>query len=310
MRDSGRAMSQMTLDGSTRQQKLYDYSIEVLRIAEPPEGYYLATSFGKDSIVAQRLCDEAGVKYDAHHNVTGIDPPELISFGRKYYPNVERNMYPKIKLNGRMVPGSMWRLIEKHNSLPMRHIRYCCEVLKEGHGIGRRCVMGLRAAESNRRKRQVAPIGNRATPRDKFSKGEALRIFDLEEMHRMFDADDISGTMHQCDLKSKLTVSPMYYWEDSDLWDFIRDRGLPYCTLYDEGFKRLGCIGCPNGGKKGKEMDFERWPKFRDMYIRAIERIMKEKGAYKNFISAEDVLEWWINDSKQDKTMNSQISLL
>ena len=86
---------QLALDGSTRQQKLYDYSIEILRIAEPPEGYYLATSFGKDSIAVQRLCDEAGVKYDAHTSVTGIDPPELIYFGREHYPDVKREMYKK-----------------------------------------------------------------------------------------------------------------------------------------------------------------------------------------------------------------------
>ena len=90
---------QMTMDGSTRQQKLYDDAISLLKMTCPPEGFYMATSFGKDSIVAHRLCKEAGVKFDAHTNVTGIDPPELIWFGRKEYPEVKREL-----------PGiSMWQ---------------------------------------------------------------------------------------------------------------------------------------------------------------------------------------------------------
>ena len=133
---------QIELDGSTRQQKLYDNAIELLRMAEPAEGYYLATSFGKDSIAAHRLCDEAGVRYDAHHNITGIDPPEMVCFGRKHYPDVERHR-PRM---------TMWRLIEKRGILPLRHMRFCCEVLKEGGGLGRVCVMGIRAEESGRRK--------------------------------------------------------------------------------------------------------------------------------------------------------------
>ena len=42
-------------------------AIEVLRTFEPREGYYLAFSGGKDSIVIKALCDLAGVKYDAHY---------------------------------------------------------------------------------------------------------------------------------------------------------------------------------------------------------------------------------------------------
>ena len=74
---------QIHMDGSTRQQKLYDNAIDLLRMTCPPEGFYLATSFGKDSIVAHRLLDEAGEKYDAHKNHTSVDPPRHVDFGRK-----------------------------------------------------------------------------------------------------------------------------------------------------------------------------------------------------------------------------------
>ena len=54
-----------------------------------PEGYYLAFGGGKDSIVIKRLADMAGVKYDAHHSLTTIDPPELIHFIKEHHPDVK-----------------------------------------------------------------------------------------------------------------------------------------------------------------------------------------------------------------------------
>lgn len=56
-----------------------------LRFLQPPEGYYVAFSGGKDSMVILDLVKRAGVKYDAHHNLTTVEPPELIYFIRKNY---------------------------------------------------------------------------------------------------------------------------------------------------------------------------------------------------------------------------------
>ena len=41
-------------------------AIDRFKTFEPPEGYYLAFSGGKDSVVIKALADMAGVKYDAH----------------------------------------------------------------------------------------------------------------------------------------------------------------------------------------------------------------------------------------------------
>ena len=53
-------------------------AVEFLREHEPPEGYQLCFSGGKDSIVMRNLADIAGVKYKALFNCTTIDPPPHI----------------------------------------------------------------------------------------------------------------------------------------------------------------------------------------------------------------------------------------
>jgi len=55
-------------------------AIERLRAFEPPEGYRLAYSGGKDSAVIKKLAEMAGVKFEARYECTSCDPPELVRF--------------------------------------------------------------------------------------------------------------------------------------------------------------------------------------------------------------------------------------
>ena len=126
-------------------------SLERIKAFCPPEGYYLAFSGGKDSVVCKRLLDMAGVKYDATYRVTSVDPPELVRFIKEQHPDVTREV-PRDK-DGK--PITMWNLIPRKLMPPTRLVRYCCSELKESGGDGRMTVTGVRWAESvNRRTNQ------------------------------------------------------------------------------------------------------------------------------------------------------------
>ena len=56
-------------------------AIAYLREHEPPEGYYVGFSGGKDSICTLELCRMAGVKHEAFYSCTRIDPPEIVFSG-------------------------------------------------------------------------------------------------------------------------------------------------------------------------------------------------------------------------------------
>ena len=114
-------LKELTLEGEIDKVQI---AINRLKLHEPPEGYYVAFSGGKDSCVILDLVKRAGVKYDAHYNLTTVDPPELVQFIRREYPEAweHRNKPEK----------SMWDLIVQKRMPPTRLVRYCCQYLKEG----------------------------------------------------------------------------------------------------------------------------------------------------------------------------------
>ncbi len=120
-------------------------SIAIMREWEPAEGYWLAFSGGKDSVVLYDLAERSGVNFEAHYNLTTIDPPELVQFIRRQYPQITVDK-PEL---------SFWDHVacvpQSRGGLPLRHRRWCCEELKEKGGIGRTVLTGVRAAESNSR---------------------------------------------------------------------------------------------------------------------------------------------------------------
>jgi phosphoadenosine phosphosulfate reductase len=261
-------------------------AIDRLRSFEPEEGYYLCFSGGKDSQCIYHLAEEAGVKFDAHYNITGIDHPELVYFIRENYPNVERHMYKR----------SMFRLIED-KGVPTRLKRFCCSELKEHGGEGRICVTGVRWAESNKQKANRKPFEIMT------SKVEDKKLFnDNDEERMMFET---------CMQKGKRIVNPIVDWDDEDVWEYIESRGIKYCKLYDEGYDRLGCIGCPLASNQAIEL--ERNPKFYDNYLKAIGRFVpkylercRKKGRKPFLDNAKDWMEWWVYKSVNGKPIQGQ----
>lgn len=273
-------------------------SIQRMKAFEPPEGYLLAFSGGKDSVVLKALADMAGVKYTAHYNVTSVDPPELVRFIREKYQDVAWE-YPRYN-DGKRI--TMWNLIPLKNYPPTRAMRYCCSMLKERFGAGRYTLTGVRWAESNRRAAAhgllTMPNARPKTTPDGFERSKRGGII-LNN-----DNDDARRVLETCYAKQKKMVNPIVDWEDSDIWEFIKAENIPYCGLYDEGFKRLGCIGCPMAGKHRK-IEFERWPRYKQLYLNAFAQMQEARVAagkaplcadWVQDPTPQDIFDWWMDE--------------
>jgi len=153
---------------------------------------------------------------------------------------------------------------------PTRRNRWCCEKYKEGNNPkGVTLVTGIRGQESPRRAADWSLITfNKKTKEEQ--------------------------------------INPLFKWDSEDLWNFIRDRNIPYCSLYDEGFKRLGCVGCPMAGLN-RIREFERWPKFELKWKRLFEGIWNRRTGTlqwdgrqwfgnKFFRCWEEMFDWWLYD--------------
>lgn len=251
-------------------------AIDRLKAFEPPEGYYLAFSGGKDSVCIKALADMAEVKYDAHYNLTSVDPPELVQF-IKSFDDVQIDR-PKDK-DGNQV--TMWNLIPRKKMPPTRIVRYCCKELKEMGGQGRMVVTGVRWAESPNRKNnqgEITVMTTRKREREELVQSGNFTQTDKGGVVLNNDNEDSRKMVEQCYKQTKTVVNPIIDWTDEDVWEFIREYNIPYCKLYDEGYKRLGCIGCPMGTVEHRKAEFERYPKYEQAYMRAFERMLNNIG--------------------------------
>ena len=191
-----------------------------------------AFSGGKDSQCCYHLLKDAGIPFVAQYSITRFEPPELMDFIRREYPDVRiRRAYKR----------SLVADIERHG-LPTRFSRWCCEAKHtktDGFDIE---VIGVRAAESAKRANNWRTFG--------------------------FKAD---RTAYVC---------PIFAWSDADVWEYLNGKGIPHCSLYDEGYPRIGCILCPLT-MMHKEEDLKRYPKHVSMLKMGVAKFverMKKQG--------------------------------
>lgn len=266
-------------------QEKIERAIKILQRMEPIAlkyrdfGFIGAFSGGKDSQVIRQLLNLAEVKHIMKYQWTTIDPPEVLHFIRKEYPDViiER---PK---------ETFWQLCMRHKMLPTQFKRFCCRELKESHDANCVTVTGVRRAESaKRRLRQAIEIQTRRRHPD-YVRGNLDEFMLYKETH----VDCIMG-------KDKLIVNPIIDWTEMDVWDFLHYMDLPSCELYDRGYSRVGCLFCPMASRRSLHMMEHDYPKYRDAFIRLIHRIRAkrlEDGGYDIYqtLTDEQVFSAWLN---------------
>lgn len=211
--------------------------------------------------------------------MTSVDPPEVIRFVKRQYPDVEL-IKPKM---------SIYEMAKKKHILPTRTLRWCCAEYKEVSGVGKVTLIGIRKQESFRRKKR-----NEFEAR-KNGKASFSGTFDQWEEHEETMVTCVGG-------RDKILVSPIIYWTERDVWQFLNDVvKVPHCKLYDEGYKRIGCILCPMSNYKQKLRECERFPHVRHKWIQTIQNQIDTGYSFKDMPDAEFGFRWWISGKSFDK---------
>lgn len=225
-----------------------------LRREHGPERVAVAWTGGKDSTVALDLWrrvvaefalgsglgtdqEQAGARVRVLSVDTGLKFPEVVAFRDCWAREWGLDMVvarPEIALRGYPVA------VDKVG---------CCRDLKVAplqrsvREMGLRALIaGLRGDEhASRSGRQAleprevpgtppnAPLPNASLP-------DTLLENLQEDAQRRADAQGRVWAYLQC--------NPLLDWSEMEIWAYITGRGLPFCELYGQGYRSLGCVPC------------------------------------------------------------------
>lgn len=192
-----------------------------------------------------------------------------------------RREHPDVIFNRPKVPFFKMFVVR---GAPTRVARWCCEIYKETRSPkGAVLIIGIRAEESPRRASMWKDV-----------------------------------TWHETG--ESWAVSPILRWDVEHVWGFIDRRGIPYCELYDDGFDRLGCVGCPMARKNLREKQFARWPQYERLWRKAFrdlweyrQTVARETGkTWKpstRFSGWEEMFDWWASDVGLSKPDQCQLDM-
>jgi 3'-phosphoadenosine 5'-phosphosulfate sulfotransferase (PAPS reductase)/FAD synthetase len=164
---------------------------------------------------------------------------KVISMGISRYRNTKSELQKELRLHGGVNPTSGKKQARsipiKYHYLvnaPFKISERCCDVLKKeplkrySKESGRKAFIGLMADESRMRQGEYLKTGCNA-----------------------YDAGCPAS-------------KPMMFWNEVDIWQYIKENNLDYSDIYDKGEERTGCKYCMFGIKAEKEPNrFQRMAK-------------------------------------------------
>jgi len=221
-------------------------------------------SGGKDSLVALHLALQAGLEPTILFNDTGLELP----------PTIDNVKLVVSKYNLRLLLANagdaFWSFVNVFGP-PAKDYRWCCKVLKLA---------------------KIAKIYKKYYPNG------ALVIIGqraLESVDRSW-----SGRVWRNKwLPSVLNTSPIQEWDQLMIWMYIHKNRLPYNTLYDKGFDRIGCYLCPAANIAEYHIVSTHYPELWERWMRILRTWMKRLSVGEEWLRYH--LWRWLNPKAQGR---------
>jgi phosphoadenosine phosphosulfate reductase len=56
-----------------------------------------------------------------------------------------------------------------------------------------------------------------------------------------------------------IKINPLINWTEKDVWNYIREKNVPFNPLHERGFASIGCQPCTRAVKPGEDFKAGRW---------------------------------------------------
>ena len=224
------------------------------------DGVYVAFSGGKDSTVLLHIVRSLYPNIPAVFNNTGLELPEIVQFVRSFENVVE--LRPKIPFH-QVIEKYGWPVVSKEQAWFIYEYRNTkSDKLRDLRWNGR---PNGRSKISEKWKYLVeAPFKISSVCCDKLKKNPAKKYEKLTGRAPMLGIMQGEGQLrsqysHTCNMYDvKRPISkPILKWTEEDVWTYLKEFDVPYCSVYDDGWERTGCVFCMYGIHKDNPNRFQ-----------------------------------------------------
>lgn len=171
----------------------------------------VALSGGKDSLVVLHIALEANPNLEAIYNNTTVEFPETLAYIRKLQKEWDFSLH----ITSNEIP--FFKAVQERGWANHEN-RWCCKPYKDEPAFQYMLSKGFKAEITGTTRTES--IYRRSLTPIKIPKKEPYI----------------------------LRVNPIYDWNEWEVWRYIRENNLPYNSLYDVGYRRIGCWCCPING--------------------------------------------------------------
>lgn len=222
---------------------------------------YVAFSGGKDSKVLLKLVRSIYPDVPAVFNNTGLEFPEIVEFV-KSHENVKhlrpaKPFYRIIKEHGYPVISKVvaHRLFFLQNPTPNNAVTrnlILTGIKKDGtKSTSKSAVLPKKwhyLIDAPFKIHDICCDILKKAPARKYGK-ETGRVPFVGTMADDSDARMVNYRKRGCNYfgNDKAVSTPLAFWTEKDIWDYIKKYDVSYCKIYDMGYERTGCMFCMFG---------------------------------------------------------------